>query len=205
MRYSAEHKQETHRQIVEEAARQFRERGLDAVSVSDVMAAAGLTHGGFYAHFASKEELIAEALHSIRGLAAGRLRPPEGDPDAAAEPAPQVLAGMIRRYLSQDHRDRPGTGCVVAALGTEGQRHSPAARRELAGRARGLASTFLPYLQGDAGQPTDQQAIAITATLVGGMILARLEEEPGAAERVLVACQRFVFDALKLGEESTSP
>jgi TetR/AcrR family transcriptional regulator, transcriptional repressor for nem operon len=200
MRYSTEHKQETHRRIVEEAARQFRERGLDAVSVADVMAAAGLTHGGFYAHFASKEELIAEALRSVKGAAAGRLRPPEGDPAEADAPAPQAVAAMVRRYLSLDHRERPGSGCVVAALGTEAPRHSPAARQELAERARGLAQAFLPYLQERSGQPAQEQAIGVAATLVGGLILARLEAEPAAAERVLSACRRFVLDALNVDD-----
>jgi TetR/AcrR family transcriptional repressor of nem operon len=205
MRYSTEHKQETHRRIVREAARQFRERGLDAVGVADVMAGVGLTHGGFYAHFTSKEELIAEALRSIQGAAAGRLGSSKGEPTEASAPSTQVVEEMVRRYLSPDHCERPGTGCVVAALGTDAPRHSPAARQELAERARGLARAFLPYLQGGPGRPAEEQAIGVAASLVGGLILARLEAEPAAAERVLVACQRFILDALKKGEPPAIP
>jgi TetR/AcrR family transcriptional regulator, transcriptional repressor for nem operon len=196
MRYSARHKQETHRRIVEEAARQFRERGLDAVSVADVMGAAGLTHGGFYAHFGSKEELIAEALRSLRGSGPAKL-------GAAAERmAPrQKLAEMVKRYLSPQHRERPGQGCVVAALGTEAGRHGPAARQALAERSRGLVERFLPCLPQDAGQPREELAIAVAASLVGGMVLARLEPDARAAERILRACRRFILDALDAAPE----
>jgi TetR/AcrR family transcriptional repressor of nem operon len=200
MRYSTDHKKKTHRRIVQEAARQFRERGLDAVGVADVMAGVGLTHGGFYAHFTSKEELIAEALRSIQSRVGDRLGSPMGEPTEATVPGTRVIEEMVRRYLSTDHCKRPGAGCVVAALGADAPRHSPETKQELAERAHGLARAFLPYLQGGAGRPAEERAIGVAASLVGGLILARLEAEPAAAERVLAACQRYILDALKANE-----
>lgn len=202
MRYSGEHKQETHRRILEEAARQFRERGLDAVSVADVMAGVGLTHGGFYAHFSSKDELIVEALRSIQSGFVGRMGPSRGDPTETDSPGLRVVAEMVQRYLSADHCKRPDTGCVVAALGADAPRYSPATQQEVAERARGLAGAFAPYLQGGPGQTADEQAIGVAATLLGGLILARLEGQSAAADRVLAACRRFVLDALEADASS---
>jgi TetR/AcrR family transcriptional repressor of nem operon len=205
MRYSTEHKQETRRRILREAARQFRERGLDSVGVADVMAGVGLTHGGFYAHFRSKEELISEALRSIQGGAVGRLISSKGEPAEAPSPGTDAVEEMVRRYLSPDHCERPGTGCVVAALGADAPRHSPEARQELAERARGLARAFLPYLQSGPGRPAEEQAIGVAASLVGGLILARLEADPVAAERVLEGCRQFILDVLKANEPPVNP
>jgi TetR/AcrR family transcriptional regulator, transcriptional repressor for nem operon len=191
MRYSAEHKRETRQRILQEAARLFRERGLDDVSVADVMGAAGLTHGGFYAHFGSKEELIGETLRAVEGTSVARLRP-------VAEQAPpgQALPAMVASYLSPEHRARPARGCVVAALGQEAGRHSAAVRRGMAERARSLARTFLPYLPVRPDRSREEQALALAASLVGAMLFARLEEDPAAAERVLAASRRFVLEAL---------
>jgi TetR/AcrR family transcriptional repressor of nem operon len=256
MRYPARHKTETHRRIVAAAAGLFRERGLDAVSVADVMAAAGLTHGGFYAHFASKDELIAEALRSGRGTGADKLRriaertvadrtAADGTAvdgmaadgtvaqgtgadgtltdgmvaeaavadGAAAQPSGaerrgRALEAMVMSYLSPAHRARRAEGCVVAALGTEAGRHTPAARRALAERSHGLAQALLPYLPERGGVPRqdgakedpegakEDLAKAVTACLVGGMILARLEEDSAAADRTLAACRSFILEAL---------
>lgn len=199
MRYSARHKLDTRRKIVEAAARQFRERGLDAVSVADVMSAAGLTHGGFYAHFDSKDELIAEALQSGRGGSAEKLR------TVAAEAAPgQALAAMVASYLSTGHRARQAQGCVLAALGPEAGRHTPTARHVLAERSRDLAGAFLPYLHGRSGQAKEDEALAVTACLVGGMILSRLEEDGAAGERVLAACRSFVLNGVGAGAPRAS-
>jgi TetR/AcrR family transcriptional repressor of nem operon len=159
------------------------------------MAGAGLTHGGFYAHFASKEALIAEALRSAQGAGAGHLRPIHAE--GGAPPSERAtLAAMVARYLSPEHRDDTGSGCLVAALGAEARRHSPEARSEIAQRGRLLAQAFLPHLP--SGKPGARQAraTAIAATLVGGLILARLEPDPAASERVLEACRRFVLQVI---------
>ncbi|HEY8965443.1 MAG TPA: TetR/AcrR family transcriptional regulator, partial [Candidatus Methylacidiphilales bacterium] len=119
MRYEKGHKEETRKKIVGVAAEAFREKGLDGVGVADVMARAGLTHGGFYSHFGSKEELIGEVLDTI--FDGGRLRKQRDEGHG--------LEAMIRSYLRTEHRDHPERGCAAAAfVGEIGRR--PAATRE---------------------------------------------------------------------------
>jgi TetR/AcrR family transcriptional repressor of nem operon len=196
MRYSAQHKQQTRRRILKAAAEQFKSKGPDTVSVADVMAAAGLTHGGFYAHFRSKDDLIAETLQEGRGTSAAKLR-------AAADRAPgRELEAVLASYLSLEHRAHRERGCVVAALGGEAARWGPQARQALAHRAqllREAVRAFLPQgLNVYAGYDADY---AITACMVGGMILARLEQDPAQAERILAACRKFIVDAVGGGAE----
>jgi TetR/AcrR family transcriptional repressor of nem operon len=121
MRYPASETAEKHANILKEAARLFRERGFDGVGVADIMKAAGLTHGAFYAHFPSKSELEIEAVarafaQSNRRL--GALTGEEGDPKQT----------FLENYLSAAHRDQPGTGCAIAALGPEIARDAAARR-----------------------------------------------------------------------------
>jgi TetR/AcrR family transcriptional repressor of nem operon len=191
MRYSAEHKAESHRKIVEAAAELFRERGLDGVTVGEVMDKAGLTHGGFYAHFASKQALIADAIRSKTGTNASKL----ATVAERAEPG-KALEEMVRGYLSPAHRTRRGKGCIIAALSGEAGRASPEARKALAERSRGMAKTLQPYLTTRPGELGGETARAVSACMIGGVILARLEDDPAEADRLLAACQRFILDAL---------
>jgi TetR/AcrR family transcriptional regulator, transcriptional repressor for nem operon len=188
MRYSPEHKTATRRRIVSAAARQFRARGLEAVSVADVMAEAGLTHGGFYAHFASKDDLVAEALREGKGVGAGKLREA-----AQAAPPGEALAAVVDTYLSRSHRARRDTGCILAALAPEASRDTPAARQALAERSQGLAEAVQSALP--PGMFSGDTARAITACMVGGLILARLEDDAADGERVLAACRDFILRA----------
>jgi TetR/AcrR family transcriptional repressor of nem operon len=192
MRYSAKHKTETRERIVAAAAGLFRERGLDAVSVADVMSAAGLTHGGFYAHFGSKDELIGAALQSGRGVSAEKLR-------ALGEKAPagESLRAMVDAYMSPYHRARQAQGCVLATLAPEAGRHAPETRQVLAERAHDLANALVTAVPERPGRPAQEQALAIAACLVGGMILSRLEQDPAAGDRVLDLCRRFILDGIE--------
>src|SRR5277367_6434987 len=120
MRYEKGHKETTRRRIIETAAARFRKDGIESVGVADLMAEAGLTHGGFYSHFASKEDLVKAALeeasaHSVRNFA---RRIEEGG-----------LEAWIRGYLRKEHRDHPEKGCVAAALGSEVVRHPKTTRK----------------------------------------------------------------------------
>ncbi|KMO36075.1 TetR/AcrR family transcriptional regulator, partial [Methylobacterium aquaticum] len=117
MRVTREQVQENRRRILEAAGRLFREKGFAAVTVAEVMQAAGLTHGGFYGHFDSKEDLAAQAL-------AQTLTPAPRKPGA-----PPDLARFVAAYLSAAHRDGPGTGCALAALGGEAARQPAPVRR----------------------------------------------------------------------------
>ena len=105
-RYGKEHKEETHRKVVEAASRRFRKDGIEATGVVDLMADVGLTHGGFYAHFESRDELIREAAARAFDAAEGRTA-------AALEDAEDPLAAFADFYLSAEHRDGPANGCAM--------------------------------------------------------------------------------------------
>jgi TetR/AcrR family transcriptional repressor of nem operon len=210
MRYTAEHKTETRRRIVAAAARQFRARGLQAVSVADVMAAAGLTHGGFYAHFGSKDELVAEALREGKGVTAGKVR-------EALHKAPdgKALRSVVEGYLNLGHRARRDQGCILAALAPEASRDTPA-RKALAERSEGLRGAVqdvlaampqasaavpaggeaTPALEVTASEDLADRARAVMACMVGGLILSRLEEDAEAGERMLAACRKFILEGV---------
>jgi TetR/AcrR family transcriptional repressor of nem operon len=199
MRYAPQHKSETRRRIVASAARLFRAHGLDGVSVADVMAEAGLTHGGFYAHFASKDDLVAESLREGRGVSAAKLR------EAALRAPPgEGLAAAVGAYLSRGHRARRDQGCILAALGPEAGRDSPAARRALAQRSRDLAGALLPYLPDGSEAEREDTARAVTACLVGGLVLSRLEDDGPDGERMLAACRTFILEAIKKSRDTVT-
>src|SRR5579859_5838203 len=113
-RFGKDHKRQTRTAIIEAAGHAFRSEGIDRVGVADVMARAGLTHGGFYAYFSGKEELVGEACAQALGQSAER----RFGPDAETDP-PLTLAVYLRSYLSRSHRDDPATGCVVSALAAD--------------------------------------------------------------------------------------
>ena len=129
MRYSKEHKQETHARIVKKASVRLREKGAHGIGVADLMKEAGLTHGGFYAHFDSREALVIEAFGYAMDRANERWR------KLAEETPPEKrLATIIETYLSPTHRDDPGRGCAVPALGAEIARESPKTRKAFAAK-----------------------------------------------------------------------
>jgi TetR/AcrR family transcriptional repressor of nem operon len=173
MRVTREKAAENRGKIVAAASRLFRERGLDGVGLDAIMEAAGLTHGGFYRHFASKDDLAAEAV--AQGLAATAERTaPVGS-----------LADYADSYLSPDHRDSPGTGCVLAALGSDIARHGPGARRALTESVRRRIALFTVWLGGKA--PDRQQAVATLAGMVGALVLARAVDDPNLSAEILAA------------------
>jgi len=142
MKVSREQAAEHRQRILEAAARRFRERGFEGIGVADLMKEAGLTHGGFYGHFSSKEDLIAEA--SDRALTQslarwGKLA------DRASGDALSALAG---EYLTSRHRDDPGAGCVLAALGPDVARQGPAVRRSVTGYVRSACDLLAKLVPG---------------------------------------------------------
>ncbi len=139
MRVTREQVQENRRRILEAAGRLFRERGFSAVTVAEVMEAAGLTHGGFYGHFASKEDLAAQAL-------AQALAPAPREPGTAPD-----LAGFVAAYLSAAHRDRPGSGCALAALGSEAARQPAPVRRAFTEGLEARLARMQDAMQGLSG------------------------------------------------------
>ncbi len=170
--------------VVRTAARLFRERGVGGVSVSDLMAEAGLTHGGFYKQFPSKEALVAEATGRAFGDLGARLTDLDerhaGDHDAARR---EFVAG----YLSAGHRDDAGNGCPVTGLGPDVAREDGAAREPY---AHGVEE-FARWMAGADGD----QDLAAVATMVGALLIARATSGTPLSDRVLAAAK----DALSQG------
>jgi len=177
MRYAREHKAAVREKIVATAAAAFRERGIDGIGVADVMRRAGLTHGGFYSHFDSKEALVRAAV--AEGFRQGRLR--------AGRDAGKTLEQLVRSYLSRDHRDQPGTGCPAAAFVGEIARRPGKTRDAFAlpiDRMVGLVEGMLP---GRASASRRRTARGIAALLVGTLQLARAARDAEAADGFLQA------------------
>src|SRR5215469_14713000 len=172
MRYPAEETAAKHQRIVKEASRLFRERGFEKVSVGDVMKAAGLTHGAFYAHFGSKKELQAAAVAYGQKVSLGRVQRSNGKKDKGS------YAG---RYLSRWHRDNPGDGCTMAALAPEVARASPEIK---AAFEQGLKE-ILSAKGGDR-----QEAIFQSAAMIGGVVLARAVQDPRLSDEILESVRR---------------
>ena len=165
MRYPAEETAAKHERIVKEASRLFRERGFENVSVSEVMKAAGLTHGAFYAHFGSKEELQAAAVAYGIKVSLGRMQRIKKNRGSYAD-----------RYLSRWHRDNPGDGCTMAALAQEMARSTPELK---AAFEQGLRE-IIPAIGEER-----IEAIFCAAAMIGGVVLARAVQDPRFSEEIL--------------------
>jgi TetR/AcrR family transcriptional repressor of nem operon len=185
------HKARTHARIVESAARAFRERGVEGVAISDLMRDAGLTHGGFYAHFASKEALVAEATR--QGLADSR-RAFLAEAAAADPTAP--LREIIRRYISRQHRDTPATGCAMPALAGEMARETPEVRRAFTEAVEEFIAGLEAYMPGETPEVRHDGALVLIAGMVGAVTMARAVDEPTLSDRVLLAARRCYTDTL---------
>ena len=168
MRYPAKETAAKHDRIVKEASRLFRERGFENVTVGEVMKAAGLTHGAFYAHFGSKEELQTAAVAYGQGLSASRTRS-----YGATKKGRRAYAD---RYLSPRHRDNPGDGCTMAALAQEVARSTPELK---AAFERGFEKIL------SAGGGDRNEAIFSTAALIGGVVLARAVQDEQLSDEIL--------------------
>lgn len=178
MRYPAEHKEAVRAKIVEQASRALRRAGLDGVSIPALMKRAGLTHGGFYAHFEDRDELVVEAVRFAANETGSGL----------FEAAP-TLEVALERYLSLEHVRHPDHGCVVAALGADGPRQSAPVKRAFAWAARGLIDLVQSRLAPGRPVPSDR-ALEIATRMVGAIVLARLLDDPALRQRVLDVARR---------------
>lgn len=180
-------KEETHERIVETAARAIRRSGYGGTGVADIMKEAGLTHGGFYAHFASREGMLAEAAD--RAGADGLARLAQA---AAAAPPGKALDALLRTYLSKAHVQAAETGCAVAALGSEMPRQAPKVRRAATRRIKEMIDLVARSAPG-RGQPGAQERALVTvSTALGALILARAVDEPGLSEALRQAALRHL-------------
>src|SRR5438105_7568390 len=165
-------KEVTHERIVEAAARAIRRSGYDGTSVSDIMKEAGLTHGGFYAHFDSREAMLAEAADRAGAeavAASARI--------AASAPPQRALSELVRAYLTKAHVQNVETGCPVAALGSEMPRQAPEVRRAATRRIKEMID-LVARQSPDWGQPdAHERALVTVATMVGALILSRAVDD----------------------------
>jgi TetR/AcrR family transcriptional repressor of nem operon len=180
MRYSREHKAETHARIVRKASVRLREKGAHGVGVADLMKEAGLTHGGFYAHFESREALVVEAFaYAIdRSVAGWRKQLDELPPQ-------KRLATLIDGYLSADHRDDVGHGCAIPALGAEIARESAKTRKAFAAKQDELIDLFAEYIVDLPRKTARKRASAMLATLMGTLVMARVAGGGEISDEVL--------------------
>ncbi len=193
MRRSAEEKAETRRQIVRTAGRMIRGRGLADTGVTDVMAEAGLTHGGFYRHFGSKDELAAAAVESAFAHMRTRL-----EQITAKAPAGKKMAALIDTYLTEAHRDQPQQGCVMASVGMEAQRAGGVVQAAYeAGIAR-LLTLFAAQIDAPTRQQRDDRAQMVLSVMVGGLLLARaLRGDATASKRALANARKAALAVAK--------
>ena len=151
MRYSKEHKQETHARIVKKASVRLREKGAHGIGVADLMKEAGLTHGGFYAHFDSREALVIEAFAYAMDRATERWRKM-----AEQTPPEKRFSAIVETYLTPVHRDDPGHGCAVPALGAEIARESPKTRKAFAAKLEQMIDMMADQIPGCSAQGRPQ-------------------------------------------------
>jgi AcrR family transcriptional regulator len=166
-------KEATHERIVEAAARAIRRTGYGGAGVADIMKEAGLTHGGFYAHFDSREGMLAEAADRAGADTVATMARV-----AAAAPPEQALQAMLQAYLSKAHVESVEAGCAVAALGSEMPRQAPRVRRAATRRIKEMIDLVARHLP-EWGQPgAHERALVTIATAVGALVLARAVDDP---------------------------
>jgi AcrR family transcriptional regulator len=183
-------KEASHDRIVSAAARAIRRSGFDGTGVADIMKEAGLTHGAFYAHFASRDAMLAEAAHRACAESAAAAA------QAVASVAPgEALASVLKAYLSQEHLKQIELGCPLAALGSETPRQAPEVRRVT---TRHIKETIDLLARGspDWGHPAaHERALVTIATMVGALLLARAVDEPALSDALRQAALKHLAPA----------
>src|SRR5689334_14900945 len=188
MRYSREHKQETHERIVRKASVRLREKGAHGIGVADLMKEAGLTHGGFYAHFDSREALVIEAFNYAMDRATERWRKM-----AEQTPPENRLAAIVESYLTTTHRDDPGHGCAVPTLGPEIARESAKTRKAFAARLEEMIEMMADQVPELSRKAARAQAIAALSTMAGALVLSRVAGSGEFSDEILDAGREAVL------------
>jgi TetR/AcrR family transcriptional repressor of nem operon len=182
MRYSKDHKTETHERIVKNASVRLRERGAANLGVAELMKEAGLTHGGFYAHFPSRDALIGEAFVHAMEQAAKRWRKRADD-----APEGKELAAVVNGYLTAAHRDDVGNGCALPALGAEVSRANPKTRKAVAAKLENMIDIIAGQMPGPTKKAARRDAIGALATMMGALLMARMAGTGDFSEEILDA------------------
>lgn len=181
MKVSREQAAKNRERILAVAARLMRERGIDGIGVADLMKAAGLTHGGFYGHFESKEDLATQAC------ARGVERAVQYWEQAIGRAPDKPLDAVLGFYLSMEHRDNPGHGCLLPALAADAAHRDTGLRSVFETAIRSLSGLLARLLPGRSPAQKRQRALATLAGMVGALALARAVEDRSLAEEILAA------------------
>jgi TetR/AcrR family transcriptional repressor of nem operon len=187
MKVSREQAALNRERVLNVAAQLYREHGFEGVGVADIMKAAGLTHGGFYGQFTSKEELMAKVGERIfADSQAYWQRLVEASPD-------DPFGAIVRSYLSSAHRDQPGQGCALAALGADVARSPAPVRRTFTEGFRVMMDMLAGLMPGRLKAARREKALFSYAAMIGGLVLARTVDDPALSEEILHA----VLDSLR--------
>lgn len=181
MKVSRQQAAASRERILDTASRLFRERGLDGIGVADLMKDAGLTHGGFYGHFASKEDLMAQAC--ARALQASVQRWER----LSALGKREALVEIVKHYLSTKHRDSPGTGCALATLSGDVARQGAAVRGTATDGVAALVEILTRLMPGKTKPARRKKALATFATMVGALVLSRAVDDAKLSKQILDA------------------
>ncbi len=191
MKVSKQKMAEHREQIIEAAAKRFRENGFDGISLADLMKEVGLTHGGFYGHFTSKEELVGLASQRAMSHAAAKwekvINEAPGDP----------LEALAKNYLSTRHQDHPETGCLFAALGSELGRQPATVKEAVMEGQLQFLDLFSRIVPGRTKAARRKKAIVVFAGLIGGMILARSVPDPELSQEILKTMSKAIPNSVQ--------
>jgi TetR/AcrR family transcriptional repressor of nem operon len=190
MRYRAEHKAEIHQKIVKDASRRVRAEGINGAAVSAVMRDAGLTHGGFYKHFGSKDELLIESLSEAFQEIAERLA------HAGEQSQPETAwKAIVKTYLSPEYCDHVEYGCPLAALAPELARADKAMKPRIFEELKKYKSRMLPFMPGQRTADKERAFFSIFSTMVGAIEIARMLPEPLMREKVLASARDLLLQS----------
>jgi len=186
MRYSREHKAQNHEKILSVAARSFREHGGDSSGIGKVMKQVGLTKGGFYRHFKSKDDLFVEAVaRALEGMGRGMLEIAESAPEG------QALRAIIERYLSTGHANSLGTGCVLSALAPELARKPLPVRKRIEALLDAYRERLLPFVPGRSREEKAAKCVLLFSAMAGVLARIRVTSSPERREQMLMEARKF--------------
>jgi TetR/AcrR family transcriptional repressor of nem operon len=196
VRYAPDHKGKTRARILAAAGRVFRRLGYHAAGVDRVMEEAGLTSGGFYAHFDSKEALLAEAIEHSGAQVAEQV-----ESWARELTGPEWVEAFLKRYLSKKHCQQAEDGCPLAALVSEVSRADCAVKASFEVLVRELVNELAAHAAGPCGPDAEERAMAAVAVCVGGLGLARAVRDERFAEKLMTSCRKMAARLLCTGAE----
>jgi TetR/AcrR family transcriptional repressor of nem operon len=188
MRYQPGHKAETHKRIVKDASRRVRSHGLTGVAVAAVMGDTGLTHGGFYKHFGSKDDLL------VQSLSEGFREIEDSLVEAAEQSSPgEGWKAIVRTYLRPEHCQHPDHGCPLATLGPELARVDKRIKPQIVAELVNYKGRMMPFMPGRRVVDKERAFFAIFSTMIGAIEIARLLPDPTLQEKVLAHAREFLL------------